>query len=98
MNDVGKIIKQGSFYNKMCGDGTITLRKDRIQLYCPRGKTSFQFMFSEINSFRISKKGLYVNNFYIRIDNKNEWIKAILQALDSIGIRYEATGYRMIQR
>lgn len=96
MSDLGKIIKQGSFYNKMCGFGTITLRGDRIQASCPRGQTSLQFMLHEITLFRMTKRGIYIDNFYFRIDDITEWMKAILQALDAHGIQYEANGYHII--
>jgi len=96
MSEVGKIIKQGSFHNKMCGFGTITLREDRIQASCPQGQISLQFMLHEITHFRMTKNGFYIDKNYFRIDDRTEWMKAIQQALDANGIQYEATGYRII--
>ena len=92
----GKIIKQGSYHSRLCGVGTLTLREDRIQAYCPRIQELYEFMLTEITRFRMTKAGFYVDNFYFRVDNRTEWVNALKQALEAIGIDYEATGYRII--
>ncbi len=96
MSDASKIIKQGTFHNTLCGQGTVTLREDSIQVDCPRGSTSFQFMLHEISRFRATNQGFYIDRFYIRLNNSTEWIKLIKHALDAKGIQYEETGFRII--
>jgi hypothetical protein len=98
MKNSGKIIKKGLFHNKICGKGTVTLQEDMISIQCPWGRTSFNFKLYEINQFRTTKRGIYIDKFYLRLDNATEWIEAVKKALDAKGIKYEVIGYRVLRK
>jgi hypothetical protein len=95
MFDLGKVIKQGSFTNSECTKGTLTLYENGYLAKCmkPRG-WSWQIAWIGIEIFRVHRgiaggKGIWINNSYYRVDEPEEWIDAIKEALTAKGIKFK---------
>jgi len=94
----GKIIKQGSFSTRRdCSKGTLTLFENRIKFECEDEDWTYSYALERLRTFvqSVTTKGIRLNRQTYRVDEPEEWIEAIKDALTAQGLKFRVSGYRV---